>query len=63
MKENIVKAIQFVVFTFVMFVGFATLYGMAWIWIGLPTGWWVSVLIGVLSAATVNLYIWWVENT
>ena len=62
MKEEINNALRFAVLLIVMGIGFFTIYAFAWVGLGIPTGWWASLTVTVLTIASVYGFIKWMED-
>ena len=58
-REKIVNYIKFIIFPFVMFIGFFTIYAMIWVCVGLPVNWLASIVIVAISALSEWRYVSW----
>ena len=59
LKETIINALKFVVFTVVMTFGAWFIYAMIWFAVGLPQTDWALMSLFVLALGSVCLYIKW----
>lgn len=62
MKEKILEWVKFTIFLWMMAMGFFTTYAFAWVGLGIPTGWWASLIVIVLTIASVYGFIKWMED-
>lgn len=62
-KEFIPEFLKWFVLTIVMFCGFVLIYGMIWLWIGLPDPSWIFWVWGTLAIGSEFAYFCWVANT
>ena len=61
-RENIEDYIKFIIFIFVTFIGFFTIYAMIWVGVGLPVNWLASIIIFAISGLSDWGYISWLAN-
>ena len=61
-RETIANYIKFIIFLFVTFIGFFTIYAMIWVCVGLPIDWWASIIVVVISTLSECGYMSWIAN-
>ena len=61
-RETIANYIKFIIFLFVTFIGFFTIYAMIWYFVGLPIDWWASLIIVAVSSLSEWGYISWLTH-
>ena len=61
-REKIVNYIKFIIFLFVLLIGFFTIYAMIWVCVGLPVNWLASIVIVTISALSEWGYVSWLAN-
>lgn len=61
-RETIANYIKFIIFLFVTFIGFFTIYAMIWVGIGFPIDWWASIVVVAISALSEWGYMSWLAN-
>ena len=61
-REKIVNYIKFIIFLFVLLIGFFTIYAMIWVCVGLPVNWLASIVIVAISAISEWGYVSWLVN-
>ena len=61
-REMIANYIKFIIFLFVTFIGFFTIYAMIWVGVGLPVNSWTSLIIVVISGLSEWGYVSWLMH-
>ena len=61
-RETIANYIKFIIFLFVTFIGFFTIYAMIWVCVRLPVNRLTSLIIVVISILSEWGYISWLAN-
>ena len=61
-REKIEDCIKFIIFIFVTFIGFFTIYAMIWVGVGLPVNLWTSLIVAVISGLSDWGYISWLKH-
>jgi hypothetical protein len=62
MKKEIIKLIQYAILLCVMAIGFFAFYALAWVGLGIPTGWWAGLSVTVLTIASEYGFITWLGD-
>lgn len=60
MKKKIINSLMAFLLVFPAIVGLDALYSAAWYLLGLPTGWWTSVLLAVIAGVSEYAIICWI---
>ena len=61
-REMIANYIKFIIFLFVTFIGFFTIYAMIWVGVGLSVNSWTSLIIVVISGLSEWGYVSWLMH-
>ena len=61
-REKIEDYIKFIIFIFVTFIGFFTIYAIIWVCVRLPVNWLASLIVVVISILSEWGYISWLSN-
>ena len=61
-RETIANYIKFIIFIFVTFIGFFTIYAMIWVGVGLPVNLWTSLIVVVISGLSEWGYVSWLTH-
>ena len=61
-REKIEDCIKFIIFIFVTFIGFFTIYAMILVCVGLPVNLWTSLIVAVISGLSDWGYISWLNH-
>ena len=61
-REKIEDYIKFIIFIFVTFIGFFTIYAIIWVCVRLPVNWLASLIVVVISIFSEWGYISWLSN-